>query len=180
MDALIDQLILLKTLVIISAVGTFLLTIFLLLSCKRFRWKDKNIRLIGFFYEASMSDTITLAVCLLKFFLVLSLLFTKGRIELIHIYFFGALVLAYNICRHNLRDMGVSIFNGVVIMAVLYVANFLWVYLNEILFDIKIAVALVFLAIFLLLYAAYDIACCVLTIVNSRKTLQTKNGVKSK
>lgn len=174
MDAFLEQLILLKSFVIIAAIGTLGITIFFLIACKSFSWNGKNIRLIGFFYEASMAESVTLATCALKLFLVLSLLFTKGRIATIHICFFGVLVLVYNICRHNIKDMGVSLFNGVVIMGVLYVSNFLISYLNEVLFDPKIAVALVFLAVFLVLYSLYDIACCILAIVNSRKAIEDR------
>ena len=174
METIVEQLILLKPFVVISAIGTLAITVFFLVFCRRFSWNEKNIRAIGFFYDASIADTVTLAICILKLFLVISILSTKGRIELIHICFFGVLVLVYNICRHNLKDMCVSLFNGLVIMGVLYVSNFLLSYLREVLFDIKIVVALFFLAIFLILYSLYDIAGCILAIVNSRRTIENK------
>ena len=178
MEAIIEQLILLKSFVVIATAGILVITALFLVFCRHFSWDEKNIRAIGFFYDSSISDTVTLATCILKLFLVISILFTKGRIELIHICFFGVLVIVYNLCRHNLKDMGVSLFNGVVIMGVLYVSNFLLSYLREVLFDVKIVIALVFMAIFLVLYSLYDIACCILAIVNSRKPV--KSNVKDR
>lgn len=176
MDELIKQLILLKSTVIIAAVGTVIIALALWLCCRKFKWTGKTTRIIGFFYDATMLDSVTLAICMLKFFLVISLFFNKGRIELIHILFFGVLVLAYNICRRKIKEVFVSLFNGVVIMGVLYVANFLLSYLREILFDKKIAVALVFLSIFLLLYTLYDIASCVLSIVSDKRPIEPKDA----
>lgn len=175
MDELIKQLVLLRSTMVIAAVGTVIIAFTLWLCCRKFKWTGKTTRIIGFFYDATMLDSVTLAICMLKFFLVISLFFNKGRIELIHILFFGMLVLAYNICRRKLKEVFVSLFNGCVIMGVLYVANFLLAYLREILFDAKIAVALVFLAIFLLLYTLYDIASCVLSIVSDKRVAEPDN-----
>lgn len=169
MDKLLDQLILLKPFALISAVMTLILMTFLLVVCRNFDWNRKSTRVIGFFYESSMKDSVTLAICLLKLYLIISIFVTKGKIELIHIVFFGVLVLAYNLIRRNLREFGVSIFNGLIIMAVLYVSNFLIVYSKVILFDIKIVISVVFLAVFLLLYSLYDIATCVYNIICDRK-----------
>ena len=174
MDELIKQLVLLKSTIIISGVGTAVLLILLLISIRKFSWSGKNIRIFGFFYDATMLDSVTLAICMLKFFLIISLFFNKGRIGMIHILFFGALVLVYNLCRRKIKEMFVSIFNGLVIMGVLYVANFLMAYLREILFDKKIAVALVFLSIFLLLYTLYDIVSCIHNIVSDKRVLEPK------
>lgn len=177
MDEFIKQLLLLKPLIVISAVGTVILAIVLLLCCLKFKWNSGGIRIMGFFYDATMLDSVTLAICLLKFFLVISLFFNKGRIAPVHIIFFGVLVVAYNLCRRKIKEVFVSIFNGVVIMGVLYVSNFLLSYLREILFDVKIAIALVFLSVFLLLYTLYDIASCVLNIVSDRR-VATPESIK--
>ncbi len=180
MEEVIEQLILLKPFIIIAVMGTIIFTILALAFCRQFGWNQKNIRLIGFFYDASMTDSVTLAVCVLKLFLIISIFFSKGRISLIHICFFGILVLIYNLCRRNLKDMWVSLFNGVVIMGVLYVSNFLIGYITEVLFDIKIVIALFFLGIFLVLYALYDIACCILSIVSSRKAVSIQHNKSTK
>ena len=177
MDEFIKQLILLKPMIVISAVGTVILALVLLICCRKFKWNGGGIRIMGFFYDASMLDSVTLSICLLKFFLVISLFFSKGRIAPVHIIFFGVLVIAYNICRRKIKEVFVSLFNGFVIMGVLYVSNFLLSYLREILFDAKIAVALVFLSVFLLLYTLYDIASCVLNIV-SDKRVSTPESIK--
>ncbi len=164
----ITQIILLKNMIIVAGVGTILLLIALLVLCRRFSWEKRNLRLIGFFYEARLYDSVLLAICLTRFYLVISILITKGQIYPVHILFYGALVILYNIIRHNLKEMFVSIFNGVLIMGILYVAGFLISYLDNVLFDVRILIALIFLAIFLVLYALYDMAGCILNIINSR------------
>ncbi|MBQ7925281.1 MAG: hypothetical protein IJ335_03205 [Lachnospiraceae bacterium] len=174
MEAVIEQLLLLKPVMITTAVGTVLLTIAILLWCRKFSWNSRNIRIMGFFYEAPMRDSVALATCILKLFLTISLLFLDGKIEMVHIYFFGMLVLLYNLLRLNLKETGISLFNGLIIMGVLYVSNFLTSYLREVLFDVKIAIALVLMGIFLILYSAYDVMVCVASIVNTRIKTERK------
>lgn len=174
-EAIVEQMILLKSMIIVAAVSTIILTILCLVYCRRFSWESSNMKLIGFLYDMNMSDTFVLAVCMLKLFLVVSLLFNKGRIEIVHIAFFGVLVLIYNLSRRKIKDAAVSLFNGTVIMAVLFVSNLLLSYLREVLFDIKIAAALAFLAVFLVLYAVYDVGYCILSIVDSR---ERRKGMK--
>jgi len=168
-EAVIEQLILLKPMLITTAIGTIILLAILLLSSRQFSWNAWNVRIIGFFYEAKMSDSVLLAICLVRFFLVISILFTKGQIYPVHIYLYGMLILVYNIIRHKIKEMFVSVFNGVLIMAILYVSGFLMSYVENVLFDLKIVVALIFLGVFLVLYAIYDMAGCILNIVNSRE-----------
>jgi len=167
-DTIIDQIILLKPLMITTAVGTVLILATLLISSRKFSWNAWNVRIIGFFYDAKMTDSVLLSICLVRFFLVISILISGGDIYPIHIYFYGLLIITYNIIRHRLKEMAVSVFNGILIMGILYVSGFLMSYLQNVLFDIKIVIALVFLGIFLLLYALYDMAGCMLNIVNSR------------
>lgn len=169
LENILEQIMMMKSLIVIAAVGTIILTILCLVYCRKFAWESSNLKLIGFFYDMDMSDTFVLAVCMLKLFLVISLLFTKGRIETVHIYFFGVLVIVYNIFNRKLKDVVVSLFNGAIIMGVLFVSNLLLSYLREILFDYKIAIALVFLAIFLIMYATYDVGYCILSIVEHRE-----------
>lgn len=167
-ETLIEQIILLKPMLLISAIGTVIILTILLICSGKFSWNNWNIRVIGFFYDSKMTDSILLSVCLVRFFLVISILVTKGRIYLVHIIFYGMLILVYNIIRHRLKEMFASIFNGILIMGILYVSGFLISYLSNVLFDVKIVIALVFLEIFLILYALYDMASCILNIVNSR------------
>lgn len=169
LENILEQIMLLKSFIIVAAVGTIALTTFCLVYCRKFSWKSSNVKLVGFFYGMDMSDIFVLAACMLKLFLVISLLFSKGRIENIHILFFGMLVIVCSLFNRSLKNVLVSLFNGAIIMGVLFVSNLLLSYLREILFDVKIAISLVFLAIFLILYAAYDVACCVLSIVEHRE-----------
>ncbi len=165
---IINQIVLLKNLLIVAGIGTIVLLIVLLIICRHFSWERRNLRIIGFFYEARLYDSVLLAICLARFYLVLSILISKGVIYPVHIIFYGALVVLYNIIRHNLKEMFVSVFNGALIMGILYVAGFLISYLENVLFDVKILIALIFLAVFLILYALYDMAGCILNIVESR------------
>lgn len=165
---IINQIILLKTMIIVTAVGTLLLLGVLTVMCSKFSWQKYNLRVIGFFYDAKLYDSVLLAVCLLKFYLVISILITKGTIYPVHIFFYGGLVLIYCILRHKIKETLVSLFNAVLIMGILYVAGFLISYLENVLFDVKIVIALAFLAIFLILYALYDMASCIFNIVSSR------------
>lgn len=178
LENILEQIMLLKSLIVIAAVGTIALTIFCLVYCRKFSWRSSNLKLIGFFYGMDMSDIFVLAACMLKLFLVISLLFSKGRIENIHILFFGVLVILCSFFNKGLKNVLVSLFNGAIIMGVLFVSNLLLSYLREILFDIKIAISLVFLAVFLILYAAYDVGCCVLSIVERRENREQNNKSK--
>lgn len=171
-EIIIDQIILLKPLMITTGIGTAILLTMLLILSRKFSWNAWNVRIIGFFFDAKMSDSILLSICLVRFYLVISILVTKGKIDIVHILFYGGLILVYNIIRHRFKEMIVSIFNGVLIMGILYVSGFLISYLENVLFDIKIVIALIFLGIFLVLYALYDMAGCVLNIVNSREEVK--------
>ncbi|HOO79713.1 MAG TPA: hypothetical protein PLQ04_04940 [Lachnospiraceae bacterium] len=169
MEAVVEQLILLKPMIITTAAGTILLGVVMFFLCSQFSFQEKNQKLMGFFFDMSISDSIIIAVCLLKLFLVLSLMFSKGRIEIIHIALFGVLVIVYNIFLHKWKEAMISLVNGAVIMGVLIVVKFLVSYLTEILFDIRIAAALALIGLFLALYSFYDVSCCVLAIVEKRR-----------
>ena len=165
----INQIILLKTTMIVTAVGTLLLLVVLLLFCRKFSWDRRNLRVIGFFYEARMVDSVLLSLCLIRFYLVVSILVTKGAIYPVHIFMYGGFVLIYGAIRRKIREFLVSVFNAALIMGLLYVSGFLISYLENVLFDVKILIALVFLGIFLVLYALYDLAGCISNIIDSRE-----------
>ncbi len=177
LEAVIGQIILLKPTIITAAIGTVLVIIVILSFSREFSWNARNVGLIGFFYEISNKECILLATCLLKLFLVISMLFVKTKIAVVHIVFFGVLVLIYNILRHNIKEMLISVFNGAIIMGVLYVAMFLISYLRNILFDIRILIGLILLSIFLILYAMYDVAWSILNIVSGRPMVYTPMDV---
>lgn len=175
MDEFMKQIALLKPMLLVALIGTILITIVGVILCRYFSWNGKNMHIIGFFYECSTRDCIVLAVCLAKFYLVLSLLCSRGRIGWIHIIMLGMLVVLQNIINCKLKEAAVSLFNGFVMMVVLYVTNFLLAYLRDVLFDIRIAIAIGLLAVFLVLYALYDIASSILCIVEKRKRVDEDN-----
>lgn len=169
LEKVVAEIIYLRPMIILTGLVMVILLGVVLFLCRDFSWQGRNIKLVGFFYELTMSETIILAVCLVKLLLVVSLLFCKGSIQPVYIVMYGTLVIVYNLCRRNLKEFFVSAFNGCVIMGLLYVANLLLGYLRDVLFDYRIAIALGLLALFLILYAAYDVAQCVLSMVSYRK-----------
>lgn len=169
LEEVVNQIVALKMVIICSAVTTLLLTVFSLVICRVFSWKGKNIKLVGFFYDLSVFDTIALGTCIMKVFVIVSLLFSGGRIEPVQIMAYAVLVLAYNFCRLDVKEFLPSIVNGAIIVGVLIVANMLSSYLREVLFDMRIAVALALLGVFLVLFALYDVASCVLRMIEYRK-----------
>lgn len=177
LDSVIGQIILLKPTIITTAIGTVLIISLLLFGSRQFSWNARNVGLIGFFYEISAKECIMLALCMLKLFLVISMLFTKTRIAVVHIVFFAVLVLLYNILRHQIKEMLISIFNGAIIVGVLYVTMFLISYLRNVLFDVRIFIGLILLCIFLVLYAMYDVAWSLLNIVSGRPMTYTPMDV---
>lgn len=152
----------------VSAVGMIVFMVTMLIICNKFSFQEKNLKLVGFFFDMKILDSIALAVSILKFFLLFSLLFTKGRIETVHIVVFVALVVIFNICEHKFKDALVSFFNSAVIVGVLLLIKFLTSYLTDVLFDARILIAIILIAVFLLLYGVYDITLSIATIVNKR------------
>lgn len=177
LDAVIGQIILLKPTIITTAIGTVLIITALLIGSRQFAWGANNVGLIGFFYDIPLKECLLLSTCMLKLFLVISMLFSKTRIAVVHIAFFGVLVLIYNILRHRIKEMLISIFNGAIIMGVLYVAMFLISYLRNVLFDPWIFIGLILLSVFLILYALYDVAWSVLNIVSGRTMTYTPTDI---
>ena len=168
-EQVVEQIIALKAVIICSAVATLLVTAVSLLFCRVFSFRGKNIKLMGFFYNMTTADTIALATCIMKLFVVLSMIFSGGRIQPVQIAAYGTLVVLFVICRHKIREIVPTLVNGAIIIGVLIVVNMLTSYLREVLFDMRIAVALVFLGIFLALFALYDIGTCVLHMIEARE-----------
>jgi len=169
LDQIVEQIIQLKTVIICSAVATLFVTAISLVFCHVFSWRGKNLKLIGFFYNMNIWETIALATCIMKLFVVISLIFGGGHIQMVQIIAYGVLVVAYNICRAEIKEVLPSIVNGGIIMGVLVVVNMLSNYLVEVLFDLKIAIALGILGVFLFLFALYDIASCVLHLIEHKR-----------
>ena len=169
LEAVVEQIIALKLVIVCSAVTTLVLTVIGLVFCKVFSWRGKNIKLLGFLYGLSVADTIALAICIMKLFVVVSILLSGGRIQPVQIATYAVLVLAYQSCLRDFKEFVSGLINTTIIIGVLVVANMLSSYLREILFDYTIAIALVLLGLFLVLFALYDIACCVLCMVERRE-----------
>jgi len=168
LDAVIGQIILLKPTIITAAIGTLIVLFTLLFVGKRFSWNATNVGIIGLFYESTYHESILMAVCLIKIFLVLSMLFSGTRLSMVHLVMYGALVVIYNVIRHSIKEVMISLFNGAIIIGVLYISMFLLSYLKEVLFDVKIVIALVMLSIFLIMYSVYDLMWSILNIVSAR------------
>lgn len=182
-EEVIKQIMLLRNFIITAAVGTLLLMSAFFVCSRRFSFRRQNLKLMGFLFEMRMRDTFMLSASLLKVFFVLSLLFSGGKIERIHILFFGILAIGCNFGGKKGKDMLVGLFNGIVMTGVLFVAGLLSSYLRDVLLDFKIAAALAALAVFLMLYTLYDMGCCVLAIVekpewDGAKKREGKKGKK--
>ena len=168
LEEIVKQLIYLKPMIFTSAVGMILFMVSFLIVCNKFSFQEKNLKFIGFFYEMKVTDSIALAVSMLKLFLIFSLIFTKGRIQTIHIVVFVLLVVIFNVCEHRIKECLVSFFNSTVIVGVLLLIKFLSSYMADVLFDARILIAIVLMIAFLLMYALYDVAYCAATIVSKR------------
>lgn len=168
-EDIVKQIMLLRNFIITTAVGTLLLTAAFFVCSRQFSFRRQNMKLMGFLFDMRMRDTFMLSASLLKVFFVLSLLFSGGKIERIHVLFFGILAIGCNFGGKKGKDMLVGLFNGAVMTGVLFVAGLLSSYLRDVLFDFKIAAALVALAVFLMLYTLYDTGCCILSIVENQE-----------
>lgn len=168
-EDIVRQIMQLKTFIITAAAGNILLTAAMFFACRRFTFRRKNLKLVGFLFDMGMRDTFMLATALLKVFFVLSLFIAGGKTERIHVLFFGVLAVVCSFWGKRVKDVAVSLFNGTVMTGVLFLASLLASYLRDVLFDFRIAAALVVLAVFLMLYALYDLGCSVLSVVEMRR-----------
>ncbi|MGO5229824.1 hypothetical protein ACTQ1U_02060 [Thermoguttaceae bacterium LCP21S3_D4] len=157
MNDIITGIIELKIFIIVSAIGTLLCGAFLLLACRKFQWEGKNRKWIGFFYELGMADSVPLAVSLLKFFLLFSVLITGGHVELVHIILYLMLELLFLGWRGTTKGLLSDIVMGVVTTGVLVVMQLLYHYLHEIIMDGKILTVVILLGILVSINAVADI-----------------------
>lgn len=169
----------LRIFLLVSAVGTLLLGAVLLFACRRFSWEGRNRKLIGFFYEMSLWDTVGMACCILKCFLLLSLVLTGGNVAMIHIVMYVVLHLCYILHRRSMRGVAADLGMGVIATAVLLVMSMLYGYLHEILFDGRIACVVVLLGVLLFLYGVCDVfRCCSYVMLSRGKGLHEKKRAK--
>lgn len=166
--AVIDQIILFRITIIVTIIGVLIILALFLTVTARFNWLSRNIRIIGFCYAMRRKEAMMISVCMLKYFLAISLFFYQGHIYPIHMVAYGALTVVYILMRRTVKDMLVSLFNGAVIMASLYLANFLISYLVNIYHDNMIMAILVCLIVFIVLYTIYDMIWCIMHIVTQR------------
>ena len=169
LDSVLEPIMQLKTFILISGIGILLIGLFLLFCCRKFSWNGKNLKLIGFFYNLSVWDTVGISCCLIKIFLILSILFTTGNAEIIHIAIFVVLEICYIVHRRSVKGVMLDVVLSVVSIIVMVIMNMLHHYLNEIVYDIKIVVVVWLLGILLCLYGIYDLLHCTKTVIENRK-----------
>lgn len=147
----------LRVFIIVSVAMLLVIGVFLLICCHKFTWEGKKQKWIGFFYHLKWSDTIGLAVSLIKFSLFLSILFTAGNAKLIHIAAYVILHVLYIIFRRNLKGLPLDFVMGAVSCGLLGVMNMLQSYLTDVVFNAKIQIVLVLLSILLVVYGLIDV-----------------------
>ena len=160
LDSILEAIMQLKTFIFVSAIGIILVGFFLLIVCNKFSWNSSRRRFIGFFYAMKTWDVFGVSTCFIKIFLTVSFLVTKGQISLLHIVIFVILKLCYIIHRRSLRGMVLDIGLTLVSIIIMVIMNLLYNYLNDIIFDIKIAIVIGILGVLLCMYAIYDLFCC--------------------
>ncbi len=169
LDSVLDAVLQLRTFILISGIGIVLVGVFLLIACRKFSWNGKNLKLVAFFYDLKVWDTIGLACCFVKIFLIISVLITTGYAEMIHIIVFCVLEALYLIHRRSFKGVMLDLVLSMVSVIVMGIMNMLHNYLNDIVYDIKIAIVVWLLGILLSLYGVYDLMHCVKTVIENRK-----------
>lgn len=175
MNDIITGIIELKTFIIVAAIGTILCGGYLLLKCRKFQWEGKSRKWIGFFYELKMADSVPLAITMLKFFLLFSILITGGHVELVHIILYLMLEILFLGWRRTTKGLLADIVMGVVTIGVLIVMQLLYHYLHEIIMDGKILTVVILLGILVNINAVADIFRC-----SSYIMLKKGNGTHGK
>ena len=169
LDSILEAITQLRMFILVSGIGILLTGIYLLIRCRKFDWNRKNIKLIGFFYNLSVWDTVGIAGCFMKIFLIISIMITTGKAEIIHMIIFIVLELCYIIHRRSIKGLMLDLVLSMVSIIVMTIMNMLHHYLNDIVYDLKIAVVVWLLGILLTLYGVYDLMHCVKTILETRK-----------
>lgn len=169
LDSILEAVMQLKTFILVAGIGIVLCGVYLLIRCSKFDWNKRNVKLIGFFYNLSVWDTVGLACCFMKIFLIISILITTGKVEMIHMIIFGILELCYLIHRKSIKGLMLDMILCIVSVIVMNIMNMLHHYLNEIVFDVRIAIVVWLLGILLCLYSIYDLMHCAKTVLETRK-----------
>lgn len=174
LDSVLEAIMQLRTFILVSGIGIVLIGVYLLFRCRKFDWNRKNLKLIGFFYNLSVWDTVGISCCFMKVFLIISILITTGKVEIIHMIIFGVLELCYIIHRRSPKGIVLDLVLSAVSIIVMNIMNMLHHYLNEIVYDIKVAIVVWLLGILLCLYGIYDLMHCAKTVLETRKDNEAK------
>lgn len=174
LDSILEAVMQLKTFILVSGIGIVFVGVFLLISCSKFDWNKRNVKLIGFFYNLSVWDTVGISCCLMKIFLIFSILITTGKVDMIHMIIFGVLELCYLIHRKSAKGLMLDLVLCIVSVIVMNIMNMLHHYLNEIVFDMKVAIVVWLLGILLCMYSIYDLMHCAKTVLETRKDNEVK------
>lgn len=169
LDSIFEAVMQLRTFILVSGIGIVVVGLFFLLRCRTFDWNKRNLKEIGFFYNLSVWDTVGVACCFVKVFLIFSILITMGKVDIIHMIIFGILEICYIVHRRSIQGVLLDVVLCTVSVIVMNIMNMLHHYLKDIVFDIRIAIVIVLLGILLCLYSVYDLLHCVKVIVDSRK-----------
>lgn len=169
LDSILEAVMQLRTFILVSGIGIVVVGLFFLLRCRTFNWNKRNLKEIGFFYNLSVWDTVGVACCFVKVFLIFSILITMGKVDIIHMIIFGILEICYIVHRRSIQGVLLDVVLCTVSVIVMNIMNMLHHYLKDIVFDIRIAIVIVLLGILLCLYSVYDLLHCVKVIVDSRK-----------
>lgn len=174
LDSVLEAIMQLRTFILVSGIGIVLIGAYLLIRCRKFDWNGRNLKLMGFFYNLSVWNTVGLSCCFMKIFLIISILITTGKVDMIHMIIFGILEICYIIHRRSIKGVMLDIVLSIVSIIVMNIMNMLHHYLNEIVYDIRIAVVVWLLGVLLCLYGIYDLMHCAKTVLETRKENEVK------
>ena len=165
----------LRAFILTSAIGILMTGMVLLWQCRRFSWQGRRRKFIGFFYKQKQLDTIGLSCCILKVFLLFSVIVTLGRVEMIHVGIFILLELCYLMRKRSIKNVLTDVVTGIISTVVLLVMSMLYHYLQEIVYDKRILCLVMMLAVLLCIYSICDVFhyCCY--IMADRKGLGEKD-----
>lgn len=165
----IDQIQLLKSTIFLTIAMTAVFFVVCMIMTRNFEWNKKKRRLMGLFYNIKNRDSLLIAICMMKFNLVLGILIDGGNIFLVHLVFYAELTVIYIINRRHIKETLLGLFNGIVTVLMLFASDFLNSYLVNVVFNRRIAFVNTLIIIFLLVYSVYDLLWCVVGIVTTNR-----------
>lgn len=175
-DDIISNILQLKLFIITAASGALLTGISLLVICRKFEWNARNRKFIGFLYGLSVRDTVSVAMALLKFFLLVSVVISGGNASFICVCVFLVLEAGYLVNRKSCKGLITDIVLGAITVCALVVMNMLYSYLHEIIYDGRILMVVILLGILLSIYALCDVFhCCTYIMIRGRKKIQNED-----